>query len=311
MKKVLIIGASGSMGYSIVNELISRKMFEVVAFARTQSKLERLFENESNVAIVSGDVSRIDELRAASQGVEIIYHALNVPYHEWEEKQPLLLSNILSVAKGADAKLVFVDNIYSYGRANSEKVREDSPKRPHTKKGKVRLRLENMIKESGVQYLIAHFPDFYGPHAENTLLNETFQRVVRNRKAVFVGDPEIPREYIYTPDGAKVLVELSLRNNTYGQNWNIPGAGVITGTEILQILRRHGYSRGMTIINKLMIRMGGLFSRNMKEIVEIFYLNEQPVILSGEKLERELEVIPRTSYESGILRTLEFMKTSI
>ena len=90
-------------------------------------------------------------------------------------------------------------------------ARKYCPKRPHTQKGKIRLQLENVIKASGVPFLIAHFPDFYGPHAENTLLHQTFQRVIQNRKTVFVGPPEIPREYIFTPDGAQALVELSLR----------------------------------------------------------------------------------------------------
>ncbi len=309
MKKVLVIGASGGMGYAITSELISREIFEVVAFARTRSKLERLFGDKPNISIISGDVFNTDELRAVAQDVEIIFHAMNVPYHEWEAKLPVLLTNILTVAREANARLIAVDNIYAYGRASGEKVAEDFPKQPHTKKGQIRLRLENMIKESGVQYLIAHFPDFYGPHAENTLLNETFQRVVRDQKTVFVGDPTIPREYIYTPDGAKALVELSLRDTAYGQNWNIPGVGVITGNEILQILRRCGYSKGLTIITKFMVRMGGLFNPTMREVVEMFYLNETPVILSGEKLARELGTIPLTPYEVGIVTTFNVMKT--
>jgi nucleoside-diphosphate-sugar epimerase len=309
MKKVLVIGASGSLGYAIVNELISKEMYEIVVFARTQSKLDRLFGNEPNVTIVSGNVFKIDELRAAAQDTDIIFHAMNVPYHEWEERQPVLLRNILSVAKEVDAKLVVVDNIYSYGRVNGEKVKEDFPKRPHTKKGKIRLKLEIMIKESGVQFLIAHLPDFYGPHAKNTVLYQTFQRVVQNRKTVFVGNPQISREYIYTPDGARALVELSRRNNAYGQNWNVPGVGVITGNEILQILRRSGYSKGMTTITKFMVRVVGLFSKDMKEYVEMFYLNEEPVVLSGEKLQKELGVIPQTPYEIGILKTLGAFET--
>lgn len=55
MKKVLVLGASGGMGYSIVRELSDRGI-EVVAFARTRRKLERLFKNLDNVKIRTGDI---------------------------------------------------------------------------------------------------------------------------------------------------------------------------------------------------------------------------------------------------------------
>lgn len=310
MTKVLVLGASGSMGYAIVNELLNRDI-SIRAFARSQAKLERLFGNSTNVTTVSKDVFNIEKLREAAKDVDIIYHALGIPYYEWEDKLVPLLRNILSVAKDVSAKLVIVDNIYAYGKSHGKLVGENFPKQPQTKKGKIRLQLEQMIKQSGVQYLIAHFPDFYGPHAENSLLHETFKKVTLNQRTVFVGNPKIPREYIYTPDGAHDLVELSLRQHTYGQNWNIPGSGVITGNEILHILRRRGYAKRMTTISKVMIRLGGLFNKMLKEYVELYYLNEYPVILSGEKLQNELGVIPRTPYEMGILTTIDSMESSL
>jgi hypothetical protein len=46
----------------------------------------------------------------------------------------------------------------------------------------------------------------------------------------------------------------------------------------------------------------------MKEFVEMMYLTEQPVVLSGEKLERQIGKIPMTPYQTGIAQTLKFMK---
>ena len=46
MKKALVLGASGGMGYSLVKELSSRGI-KVVAFARTKEKLERLFRDDA------------------------------------------------------------------------------------------------------------------------------------------------------------------------------------------------------------------------------------------------------------------------
>lgn len=90
------------------------------------------------------------------------------------------------------------------------------------------------------------------------------------------------------PDGAKALVELALRDDTYHEHWNIPGAGVISGREIIQILREKlQYEKKVSVVTKSMIYFLGLFSPMMKEMVEMMYLVEEPVVLSGEKFEKE------------------------
>ena len=56
-----------------------------------------------------------------------------------------------------------------------------------------------MAKQSGVPLLIAHFPDFYGPHAPNTVLDYTLQGMIQNKKARYIGDPiNSSRIYLYT-----------------------------------------------------------------------------------------------------------------
>lgn len=308
MNKALVAGASGGMGYAIVNELSDRGV-AVTAFARTEEKLKKLYQNRRNVTIAAGDIFQMDDLLAAAEGADVIFHAANIPYAQWESKLPTLMGNILAAAKTRGAKLAVVDNIYAYGRSAGEKVRETAPKNPHTKKGAIRLRLEQMVRSSDVPALIAHFPDFYGPNAANTLLHYTLQNVIRNKKSGFVGDQSIAREYIYTPDGAKAIVNLAFTDHAYGQNWNIPGCGVITGKELIAIIRGiTGYDRPVTTITKGMIRFLGIWNKNMREAVEMFYLNEQPVVLSGTKYEYEIGPLPCTPYEEGLKQTIAFMR---
>lgn len=310
MKKVLVLGASGGMGYSIVKELAQRGI-DVVAFARGKEKLNKLFQNEEKVTIKSGDVFDLVSLKEASDGVDTIFQAMNIPYSEWEQNLPVMMNNILETAKYADAKLVLVDNIYAYGRNPGQLVTEETLKQPHTKKGNIRLQLETMVKQSNQLFLIAHFPDFYGPNATNTILNYTFEGVIKNKKALFVGDKKIAREYIFTPDGAKALVELALNDSAYGQNWNIPGSGVITGDEIVEILREHtGYRKKIGTVTKGMVKFLGLFDKNMREVVEMLYLTEDPVVLDGGKLEQTIKSIPRTPYEDGVKQTIDYMLRS-
>lgn len=308
MKKALVLGASGGMGFSIVNELMARGV-EVTAFARTKSKLESLFGDVPNLHFFTGDIFEVEDIKRAAKDVDVIFQSANIPYPEWEEKLELFMKNIVLAAKDCEAKLACVDNIYAYGRSAGEKVNENFPKNPHTKKGRVRLNVEKLIKQSEVDALIAHFPDFYGPNAHNTLLHYTLDSVVKGKKALYLGDQNIKREFIFTPDGAKAIVNLAFDERSYGQNWNIPGCGTISGKEIIAILRElTGYAKGVSTVSKNMIKFLGLFNRFMREVVEMFYLNEEPVVLDGSKYEQMLGEVPRTSYQEGLRRTIDYMK---
>lgn len=154
-------------------------------------------------------------------------------------------------------------------------------------------------------------PDLYGPNAENTILNETLKNVVENKKANFVGNTKVAREYLYTFDGAKAMVELSLKKDTYNQNWNIPSTSPITGDDLIAIIRElTGYKKSFRTISKGMIRFLGIFSPFMREVAEMMYLTESPVILSGEKYEKAINRLPRTPYKKGIQETISWMKNA-
>ena len=305
MKKALVLGASGGMGYAIVNELSNRGI-KVVAFARNKQKLDRLFKADPNVVIHPGNVFNHIELEQATRDVDVIFQAINIPYAEWKTNLIPLNEQVISAAKNVLAKIAVVDNIYAYGKSNGERITETTPKNPHTKKGKLRLDMERLYKNSDVPYLIVHFPDFYGPHAENAQLNYTIRQIIANKNAQFIGKQHIRREHIYTPDGAKAIVELALREDSYGQNWNIPAYDVISGEELIKMIRGiTGYTKKVSTVTKNMLRFVGIFDKQMREFVEMQYLAEEPVILSGEKYEKHIGPVPKTAYKDGLKETIQ------
>lgn len=308
MKKVLVVGASGGVGYALVCELVSRGI-QVIAFSRGKEKLTSLFQHKENVTIFAGDALNKQDMLLAAQGVDTIFHAVSFPYQEWEQKHLKCLKSMTEVAKMEQTKIVLADNIYAYGRQTARGVIEASNKEPHTKKGKIRLSMEKALKESGVPFLIVHMPDLYGPNAENTILYETLKSVVQNKKANFVGNTKVSREFLYTFDGAKAMVELALLPDTYNQNWNVPAIHTITGEELMLIVRElTNYQKSIRTISKRMIRLIGVFSPFMKEMVEMMYLTEVPVVLSGEKYREKVGALPQTSYRDGLQETIEWME---
>ena len=107
MEKALVLGASGGMGYSIVKELSSRGI-SVTAFARTKGKLEKLFGEDPNVTILTGDIFQMEDLRKAAQDVEVIFQSANIPYSEWKERS-IPFNTELNPTKATPAFIEIVD----------------------------------------------------------------------------------------------------------------------------------------------------------------------------------------------------------
>lgn len=310
MKKALVAGATGGMGYALVQELRQRNI-EVIAFSRGKEKLHKLYNDMPGVTVRAGDALLEEDIINAADGADVLFHAIGFPYQEWEVTHPLVIKNMLKASKVHGAKFALVDNIYAYGRQANSPINEDAKKEPHTKKGKIRLEMEALIKTSGVPYLIVHMPDFYGPNAGNTVLNETLKNAALNKTANFIGPLSLAREFLYTEDGAKAMAELALRGDAYNQNWNIPAVSVITGTQIKALLQSEwNYSKGFRSISKTIIKLMGVINPFMKEMVEMMYLYEQPIILNGRKYEEQIGPLPKTSYEHGIRKTLIWLKSN-
>lgn len=301
-----VFGGSGGMGQYVVRELY-RKGYRVRVVARSEEKIKKRL-HDVDVEVLTGDAMDPRLTRRACEDSSLVFHSIGFPYLEWEEKQFPVMESLLKGASGDGRTFVLVHSIHSYGIPNSNPVSEDHPTRPKTKKGKIRLKMEQMLQEAhdhgDVQGVIVRFPDFYGPHATNSYMDYIVSTALKKKKIHWIGPLEVKREYIYVPDGAKALVELALSGKAGGEAWNIGGQEV-SGTKILdtigKILDKDLSGKS---IPKWMLQMMGWFNPNMKEMVELFYLYEDRFVLDCTKYEKRMGRIPVTPLDQGIQETL-------
>lgn len=310
MKKAIVLGATGGVGDPLTAELVRRGV-ETVAFGRSMSKLERLAQalgHPSLLRLEMGDAFSAEDIVRAADGADIIFHSANVPYHEMKTRLLQLGEAVMEAAERMAAKVVIVDGIYPYGRRTVDKATEEHPKRPHTRKGKVRLAYAELIfapRWQRAKPLIVRLPDYYGPSAHASYLAATMEAIAAGRPTAFIGNMTVPREYVYLPDAARMIVELAGRENSYGQNWHIPGPGVISGRELVRIAQQaSGKQRAVIPLGRIGLSIIGMFNPVMKEVVEMLYLTKDPFVLSGEKYEREIGPISWTPHEQAIAATI-------
>lgn len=312
MKTAIVLGATGGTGKALVSELLDRRI-EVIAFGRSENKMKVLMEEfdfNPQLSYKLGDIFDSQSIISAAKNVDVMFQCANVKYQEMEEKLQLLGESVMQAADILKKKIVVVDGIYVYGHQVT-KGDENHPQNPHTKKGKIRVEFENLIfsdKWKNAKALIVRLPDYYGPSSQTSYLQFTLEGMASQKSSIFLGNLKTPREYVYLPDAAKMIVNIAEKDDAYGENWNIPGTGLISGKEIIKIARNvTGNQKIVLPLKKNMIRLVGLFDPLMKEVVEMMYLTKEGFVLNGEKYENRIGSIPKTPFKIGLEENLHYL----
>jgi len=313
MKKALVLGGTGGSGKAITLELLKRKIPTVI-LGRDRKSLDALaneWGNPKELELAVGDVFRTETLIPHFETADVVFQAANVSYQEMETKLMLLGKSVMEAAEKTGKKIVFVDGVYVYGKNPGYPVEEDYLHLAHTKKGKIKVEFARMIF-SGLwkkaKPLIVRLPDYYGPTSKLAYLNPTLDGLASGKPGIFFGSLKPQREYVYLPDAAEMIVEIALRENSFGQTWNIPGQ-VISGKEIIKIAEAHlGKKSTVISLGRFSVQLIGIFDSFLREVVEIMYLMEDPLKLSGRKYSEKIGTIPETSFEKGIAVTLDSIR---
>jgi nucleoside-diphosphate-sugar epimerase len=110
------------------------------------------------------------------------------------------------------------------------------------------------------------------------------------------------------PDAGPTVVEAASRD-CYGEAWNYGGPGPINTLDfITRVYRAVGRVPKYRAAPKWLLRIVGQFNPDVRELIEMLYLQETPVILDDSKLAAKLGGLHKTPYDEGIRRTVEFLK---
>jgi len=120
----------------------------------------------------------------------------------------------------------------------------------------------------------------------------------------------LPHEFVFVPDVGPVLADLIEREESFGQAWNFGGPETITGREfIAQVYRAAGREPRFRTVGPLVLRVGGLFNPLLRELVELYYLAETPVVLDDSKLLRYSGTVHKTTYSEGIPIAMDWYRS--
>ncbi|GAA4454445.1 NAD(P)H-binding protein [Nibrella saemangeumensis] len=272
-------------------------------------KAEALFPNAPTLTIVEGDVQDANTLRQIAAGKQFIFHGINYPYDQWFAHMEPATRNVIDAARQNRATIVFPGNVYNYGNAN-EPIREDSRPVPNSRKGALRVALEDLLaraaQDGACRVLTVRLPDFWGPNVLNEGVKPVFEGALQGKALPWLLNADIPHQFVYTPDAAEIIVRLMLRGNQQPyERWNY-GGEVVPSVRWLfgQIAALTGQQLKIKVYPKWLFFVLGLFVPMMRELKEMFYLYENSVILDDNKIRQLFPDFSETPLDQALTDTL-------
>jgi len=300
---VTILGAGGAIGSELVKAL------------RTHDESIRVVSRNPKpvpgaAEAVAADLSNLDDTVKAVSGSRIAFLLVGLKYDVkvWREMWPRIMRNAIEAAKRANARLVFFDNVYMYGKVEGA-MTEETPFRPCSKKGEIRAQIATMLlnemKAGNLTALIARSADFYGPGARTGILNVlVFDKLAKGAKASWLVNDSVKHSFTFTPDAARSLVLLADNESAWNQTWHVPTApDPPTGKQFIEFAAKEfGTKPKYRVLTRPMLWMAGWFDTTVRELYEMLYQYEFHYVFDSTKFMKAFHFQP-TSYPASVHRT--------
>ncbi|MEI8325822.1 MAG: NAD-dependent epimerase/dehydratase family protein [Betaproteobacteria bacterium] len=256
-------------------------------------------------------------LAQAARGASVVVHALNPPYPQWGKQLPVLMEAAMGLAETLDATLMFPGNVYNYGASMLALLDEATPQRPSTRKGALRVAMEQRLIDSGVRSVVIRAGDYFGS-GSGSWFDIALAKDIHKGKMTYPGAMDVATSWAYLPDLARSFVAVANRltqdpaalprhasfgfagHQLRGSDWAALMQAVAQGRGWLAPGQRLKLGRmPWWLIHSLSFAVP-IF----RELSEMRYLWQTPYALSGDRLAAFIGVQPVTPLPQALRAAL-------
>ncbi|WP_421856506.1 NmrA family NAD(P)-binding protein [Oricola sp.] len=293
MQTIAILGAAGRFGEAAALAFL-KAGWRVRGIARGP-KLKTL---AAGVEPVEADAYDRQSLIAACKGADVILHALNPAYDQWDTTVLPLAENVLAAAQATGATVMIPGNVYNFGSAIAPGMKEDDPANPDTQKGRLRVEMEalfaNAAEPSGVRTIVIRAGDFFGGKRPESWLDLMILKDLGKDKFTWPGPRGTLHAFAYLPDLAETFVQVAEKRaelppfeRLHFKGYAVTGSEMQAATE--QTLGRDLKQAGAPW---MLLRLIGLFNPVLREVAKMSYLWRVPHSLDNSRLEALIGLEP-------------------
>ena len=310
-KIALIVGANGGVG-SELSTALKRHGWQVRALVR---KAPAAAGNAApgQTEWISGDAMRAEDVLRAASGVALIVHAVNPPgCRDWDRLVLPMLHNSIAAARASGARIVLPGTVYNYGPDAFPVIDEASPQHPQTRKGAIRARMEQALREAGadgVRSLIVRAGDFFGPRPGNNWFSQGLLKPGGAIKSIsYPGTPGTGHSWAYLPDLAEAVARVVGHEERLGtfETFHFAGHWDADGTAMIGAIRKALDQPALPVrrFPWALLTLLAPFKTLFREMREMRYLWRVPLRLDNTRLTTLLGAEPHTPLELAVRQAL-------
>jgi nucleoside-diphosphate-sugar epimerase len=306
-KTALVLGATGGIGGEVARTLRYRG-WRVRALHRNAAAMQGRdgLDWLAGDAMVSGTVVR------AAAGAELIVHAVNPPgYRNWGELVLPMLDSTTAAARASGARILLPGTVYNYGPDAWPDLTETSPQNPTTRKGAIRVAMEQRLEVSGLPVTVLRAGDFFGPRAGNSWFSQVLIKAGRPVTTItYPGAPGVGHQWAYLPDVAETMVRLvEAGGGERFATFHMEGHWDATADAMIAAIREASGRRDLPVrrFPWPLVRLASPVVPLFRELTEMREFWRVPVRMRNAKLVAAISPEPRTPLATAVRETLAGM----
>lgn len=233
MKKIVITGYNGFVGFHLVNTL--SKKYAIVGISNTPATTQKILKIRRDVRTINAkelpkDVYSIIHLAALTdvvycQNNPTICYDINVKGTQ----------NMLEIARKLDSKFIFVSTSHVYGIPKKLPINEEHPTKPTSMYSASKIAgeviCESYAKSYGMDLSITRLFSVYGPNSPpHLIISKIISQLLKN-STIRIGNLYPRRDFLYVADAVDAIKLVTRKSNKF----NVYNVGTGKSHSILQI----------------------------------------------------------------------------
>ena len=314
MKKIIVTGGLGFIGSNLIDLLIAKK-FKVLNIDKATYSSNfynvKEFKKSKNYKFIKCDIKnkRIKKILFDFKPDCIFNLAAETHVdRSIDNPESFIQSNIVGVynllesfknfSKKYKSKLIHISTDEVYGDVISGRSSESYPYEPSSPYAASKAASDHLVSSYVRTYkipaIVTNCSNNYGPkqHPEK-LIPKLIYNILNNKALPIYGNGKNSREWIYVKDHCEALIKIFFKGKV-GEFYNIGSNKNLNNIDV---------SRKLLNVSKKIVNVGNN--------VKITYVKDRPghdirYALNSNKIKKDLNWYPRTSFNNGIKLTFEW-----